>query len=98
AADAGLHLVTLRLQLAQAAEVREDFLLGLVADGAGVEEDEVGLRLVVDAAVAAQFEAAAEPLAVEIVHLTAPRFDEEGLAHGRFVIVSEAKDVVMSSV
>src|SRR5439155_5937124 len=67
------------LQLAEAAEVRVDLLLRLVTDRAGIEEDDVRLPLVLHAAVPAQLEAAGEPLAVEIVHLTAPRFDEEGL-------------------
>ena len=81
AAHADPDAVALLLELAQPAEVREDFLLRLVADRAGVEQDEVRLRLIVDAAVAAQLETAAEALAVEIVHLTAPGFDEEGLTH-----------------
>src|SRR6185436_9006554 len=78
AADADLQLA-LALHLAQPAEAREDLLLGLVADRTGVEQDEPRLRLVVDAPVPAQPQIPRQPLAVELIHLAAPRFDEEGL-------------------
>src|SRR5207248_158026 len=75
-ANTDLHAVA--LHLVQLTESREDFVLRLLANGARVEQNETGLRLVVNAPIAAQFETAGQPLAVEIVHLTAPRFDEEG--------------------
>ena len=72
------HLAAFVLQKTKLAEAGEDFLLGLVANRAGVEEDDVRFFLIIDAAISAQLETAAQSLAVEIVHLTAPSFDEEG--------------------
>jgi len=40
------HVRPPRLDLAQLAELREDFVLRLLADRARVEEDEVGVRFV----------------------------------------------------
>src|SRR5438105_7569344 len=73
AADPDGQVAALLLQLAQTAEVRVDLLLRLIADRAGVEQDEVRLHLALHALVAAQLQAAGEALAVEIVHLTTPR-------------------------
>src|SRR5205085_12515844 len=93
AADADRQ-VTLALHLAEAAEAGEDFVLRLFADRAGVQQDEIGGRLIFDALVAAQFEIAGQALAVEIVHLTAPGFDEKSFGHGfRSALASVARFV-----
>src|ERR1700741_1950669 len=91
AADADAQFLALALHLAKPAEVRKHFLLRLVADRAGIEKDEVRLPFAFHAAVTAQLQTTAEALAVEIVHLTAPGFDEKGLGHGvrRSSIVSQ---------
>ena len=68
---------------AQAAEGGVDLLLGVLADGAGVEQDDVGGGRLVDEFVALAAEAADDELAVEHVHLAADGFDEEGLGVGR---------------
>ena len=77
----GQFAVLLALQFTEPAELGQHLLLRLVADRAGIEQDQVGGGLVVHARVAAQLQSAAQTLAVEIIHLTAPRFDEEGLGH-----------------
>jgi hypothetical protein len=62
-------------------EAVEDLLLGLVADGAGVVEDQAGVGLVLDAGVALLLERADDFFGVMGVHLAAEGFDIEGLAH-----------------
>src|ERR1051326_6572383 len=89
AADADLQRAALALELAQLAEAREDFVLRLLADRAGIEQDQPRLALVLDARVAAELERAGEPLAVEIIHLTAPGFDEVGVFHEKRLGISD---------
>ncbi len=62
-------------------EAVEDLLFGLVADGAGVVEDQAGVGLVLDAGVALLLEGADDFFGVMGVHLAAEGFDIEGLAH-----------------
>ena len=56
-------------------------MLGFVADGAGVVEDEAGVGFVLDAGVTLLFEGADDFFGVMGVHLAAEGFDVEGLAH-----------------
>src|SRR5439155_16441243 len=79
-ANTDLHVVA-TLQLAQRSKSGKHLVLGLVADRAGVQENEIRLALVVHTPVPAQLQAAGEALAVEIIHLTAPGLDEEGPVH-----------------
>ena len=66
----------LRRQLTQLAEPRVELLLGALADAAGVDDDDVGVRRVVGRFVAGLFEQAGHPLRVVDVHLAAERLDQ----------------------
>jgi hypothetical protein len=57
------------------AQVGDEALVGLLADGAGVEEDQVGLVLLGRLAVAQRLEHPLHPLGVVLVHLAAERRD-----------------------
>jgi hypothetical protein len=74
------HVRPPRLDLAQFAELREDLVFGLLADRAGVEEDEVGVRFVFGQLVRLRLEQPRHPLGVVLVHLTAVR-DEMKFRH-----------------
>ena len=65
------------LEGAHPTEVVVDLLLGLVPNGAGVQEDEVGLFGRRGLRPASAEHEADEPSAVELVHLTAPGLDED---------------------
>ena len=80
AADDG-ELFAFALEALVLVEAVEDFLLGFIADGAGVVEDEAGVGLVFDAGVALVLEGADDFFGVMGVHLAAEGFDVEGLAH-----------------
>ncbi len=80
AADDG-ELFAFALEALVLVEAVEDFLLGFVADGAGVVEDEAGVGFVVDAGVALVLQGADDLFGVMGVHLAAEGFDVEGLAH-----------------
>jgi len=67
-------------------EAVEDFLLGLVADGAGVVEDEAGVGLVGGLGVALVEEGADDFFGVVGVHLAAKGFDVESLRTQRISI------------
>ena len=64
-----------RLSGRDAAEGGVDLLLGVLADGAGVEEEDVGVGGGVGEVVALPAERADDELAVEHVHLAADGFD-----------------------
>src|SRR5262249_40858505 len=66
---------------AEPAESAVDFLLGVLADAAGVEEDDVGLSRLVGQDVALPAQRTDDQLAVEDVHLTADSFDVEFPGH-----------------
>ena len=59
----------------------KDLLLRLVADGAGVVEDEAGFGLVGDLGVALMLQRSDDFFRVMGVHLAAEGFDIERLAH-----------------
>jgi hypothetical protein len=63
----------------------EGFLFGEVADGAGVEEDDVGVGFVGDDGVAAEAEHGGDGLGVAGVHLAAVGFEVDAV-HGKKVI------------
>src|SRR5205085_2664771 len=58
-----------------------DLFLGMLADGASVEEDDVGVRGLVGQLIALPAQTADDQLAVEHVHLATDRLDVEFLAH-----------------
>ena len=66
---------------AQLAEPRIELLLGVLADAAGVDDDDVGVALVVGRLVAGLLQQARHPLGVVDVHLAAERLDEVFLGH-----------------
>ena len=78
--DADDEIRPLGLEQAQLAELREHLVLGLLADGAGVDEDEVGLGLVGGQLLAVLAQETGDPLGVILVHLTAVR-DQMELGH-----------------
>ena len=59
----------------------EDLLLGFVADGTGVVEDQPGVGFVLHAGVALLLQGAYDFFGVMGVHLAAEGFDVESLAH-----------------
>lgn len=61
---------------AELAEAGEDFVFGMLADAAGVEEDDVGLLVARDGCHAARLKLSLDELAVEDVHLAAECFEE----------------------
>ena len=63
------------------AELREDLVLGLLADRAGVDQDHVGLALVVGELVLTLAKQAGDPLGVVLVHLAAVRDEVELARH-----------------
>ena len=81
--DAAEHgeLLAFALQALVFIQPVEDFLFGLVADGAGVIEDQSGVGLVLDAQVAFVLQCADDFLRVMGVHLAAKRLDIESLRH-----------------
>src|SRR5213076_3224524 len=70
----------LRLELSELPQLREDLVLGLLADRAGVDEDHVGLVRVLGELVALGAQETGHALRVVLVHLTAIR-DEVKLCH-----------------
>ena len=78
AADDG-ELLALLLQPLVVVQPVEDLLLGLIADGAGVVEDQVGLVHGLHLAVALADERARDLLGVMEVHLTAEGLNEKRL-------------------
>ena len=82
AADADHQVRVLFLELLPAAKLVKDLFLRLLADGAGVEQDDVGVTLVVGHF---QFVRIAEQIRhagrVILVHLAAVGLDEEFLRH-----------------
>src|SRR3954454_22863977 len=76
AADADQHVApAAALERGGLVEVRDEALVGLLADRAGVEEDEVGVTRVLGLAVAERLEHALHALRVVLVHLAAERRD-----------------------
>ena len=65
-----------RAHLPDLAEPREELLLGALAHAAGVDDDDVGVAVVVGRLVAGLLEQARHPLGVVDVHLAAERFDQ----------------------
>src|SRR5262249_39551322 len=66
---------------AQAAQGTVDFVLGVLADAASIEQDDVGFRGLLDQFVALAAQAADDQLAVEHVHLAADGFYIEFFSH-----------------
>ena len=69
AADGDLHPGLLRLHRREVAEVAVELVVGVLADRAGVEHDDVGLLVGVGRDVAGLLEQPGEPLGVVHVHL-----------------------------
>ena len=76
------------LVMAKPAEGGVDFVLGVLADAAGVEEDHVGVGGFVRQLVALAAQGADHQFAVEHVHLAADRFDIEFFLHGCATVLS----------
>ena len=70
----------------QLAEARPDFLLGVLADGAGVVDDDVRVVAVLDGFVALGAKLAENELRVEDVHLAAECFEVELPGHPRAIV------------
>ena len=70
---------------AQAAKGAVDFVLGVLADAASVEQDDVGGGGLVGQFIALSAQTADHQLAVEYVHLAANGFDVEFFGH--FILV-----------
>ena len=81
AADADDPLRVARLQALRLMQVGDEAAVGLLADRAGVEEDDVGILGGGGLGVAERLEHPLHPLGVVLVHLTAERRDVEAL-HG----------------
>ena len=75
AADRDLHARVARLGRVEVAEVAVEPVVGVLAHGAGVEHDEVGVVAVAARDVAGRLEQAGEPLGVVHVHLAPVRAD-----------------------
>jgi len=83
AADADHQVGVLQFQLAPAAELGEHLVLGLLADRAGVEQDDVGiLRPIGDFQGLMLAQQVDHARAVVLVHLATVGFDIELLGHG----------------
>ena len=78
-------------QLPQLAESRVELLLGALADAAGVDDDDVGVRGVVGRLEAGLLEQAGHALGVVDVHLAAERLDEVLTRH-RYLGASAGSD------
>ena len=65
-----------RRQLPELAEPRVQLLLGALADAAGVDDDDVGVAVVVGRLVAGLLEQPRHALGVVDVHLAAERLDQ----------------------
>ena len=78
-----------------------ELVVGILTDAAGVEDDHVGIGDVVDAVHPVGLEQAGDPLRVVLVHLTAVRLDDVGLAltaHSGVVhLIGHASEVTDSS-
>ena len=71
------EFLSLFLKFFEIVEAVEDLLLGLVADGTGVVEDEVGLLDGVDPAISLGDERTDDLLGVVYIHLASEGFDKE---------------------
>ena len=93
AADRDLQVGTLRLQRLEPPEVAVELVVGVLADAAGVEHDDVGRLEIVGGLHAVGREQPGDALGVVLVHLaavgahveTARRGLRIGLGHGRSV-------------
>src|SRR5262249_11650924 len=83
--DAAQHceLLALSLKLLVVVEAMKDFLLGLVANRAGVVEDQVGLFYSFNLPVALADESTYYLFRIVYVHLTPERLDVKGLIPAR---------------
>ena len=90
AGDAEQHVAAFQLlrllDLADAAQLRIDFLGGLFADVAGVDQDEVGVFQHIGPGIAFRSQMIAHPLRIVDIHLTAIGLDEDFAAWGGFSI------------
>ncbi len=83
AADDADHDVRLvHLAVFQFAEPRPDFVLGVLADGAGVVEDDIRLLAIFDRFVPLGAELTQDELGIEHVHLAAEGFHVQLASHG----------------
>ena len=80
AADRDLEVGVLGLQGLEVAEGAIELVVGVLTDAAGVEHDDVGVGVVLDAVHAVGLEQARDALGVVLVHLAAVRLDDVGLA------------------
>jgi len=79
--DADDHLRAVPLDPADLAETAVDLVLGVLADAARVEQDQVGHPVVVGRGVALSAQLAENQLAVELVHLASHRFQVDPSVH-----------------
>src|SRR5579871_629152 len=82
-------LFALALEALVLVEAMEDLLLGFVADGTGVVEDQAGIGFVLDAGVALVLKGANDFFRIMGVHLAAEGFDIESLAHREQYIAAQ---------
>src|SRR5438874_6333820 len=94
--EADVQLWLALLELPELAELREDLVLRLCADCAGVDEDQVGVVFVLGELVALGGEEARHALRVVLVHLTAIR-NEVKLCHELFEKSGRCVDLTVAS-
>ena len=82
AADSDLHSGTTRLDRCQMREVAVQLVVGVLPDGAGVEDHQVGITIVGCADITGLFEETGNTLGVVDIHLTAVGADLVGAPHG----------------
>ncbi len=101
ATDGNLHVGVLFFQHLEVTESAVELVVGILTDATGVEDDHVGIGDVVDAVHPVGLEQTGDPLRVVLVHLTAVRLDNVGLAltaHGGVVhLIGHASEVTDSS-
>jgi len=87
AADDGEDEVFLLLvAVAELADFADDFVFGVLADGAGVEDDDRGGGGIVGWMVAEVLKLPGDEFGVELVHLAAHGFNVKGVIHNYFGI------------
>ena len=101
ATDGDLNVGVLFFQHLEVTESPVELVVSILTDAAGVEDNHVGVGNVVDAVHAVGLEQTGDPLRVVLVHLTAVRLDDVGLAltaHSGVVhLIGHASEVTDSS-
>src|SRR5205823_15009422 len=85
AGDGDLHLGAVALEGLDLTEMAVELVVGVIADAARVQDDDVGLLHIVGGLHALAIEQTSDPLRVVRVHLAAERADDVALGHWRQV-------------